>query len=128
MYSWAEAVDSMLSGAATGQDRESVMAWHVTPSEQAFALRVEGDSMVGQGSPSFPEGATIIVEPKRQPAAGDYVVARDPRTQRLVFRRLMSDGANWYLRPLNTAYPTIEARDESCVVGVVVEYAIGGRL
>lgn len=57
VYSWAEADDASISGAAAGQrDREFVMAWHVTPSEQAFALRVEGDSMAGPGSPSFPEG------------------------------------------------------------------------
>ncbi|WP_391540669.1 LexA family protein [Lonepinella koalarum] len=40
-------------------------------SENAFALKIKGDSM----EPDFIEGDVIIVDPKIQPHAGEFVVA-----------------------------------------------------
>src|SRR5690606_40132217 len=61
-------------------------------------------------SPSFPAGTIIVVDPARRAHADDYVVARDPQN-RPTFRQLVGDGASWYLRPLNQAYPTVEIDD-----------------
>src|SRR5690606_22660906 len=106
-----------------------ITAWHSKPGPRAFALRVEGDSMVTTvGSPSFPQGTTIIVDPDRKAQSGDYVVARDMQG-RPTFKRLMGDGITWYLRPLNPAYPTVEIDEPHLrVIGVVIEYTIGGSL
>jgi len=98
-----------------------------SPSENAFALIVEGESMVSETSPTFPEGTVIIVDPNRAPKAGDYVVARYGESA--TFKKLVTDGAMWFLRPLNRDYRPIEiSHPEQVVVGVVIEYWTGGRL
>lgn len=106
-----------------------VYADEIRPSSTAFALRVEGDSMTSPTPPSFPDGCIIIVDPDRAPKAGDFVVAKDTSTQRATFKRLMTDGSRWYLKPLNTAYPAIEIDDPAMrVIGVAVEWKISGKL
>lgn len=118
----------LLRGMEPASSNEWVTAWHSTPSANAFALKVEGDSMVSLTSPSFPAGTIIIVDPARRAHADDYVVARDPQN-RPTFRQLVGDGASWYLRPLNQAYPTVEIDDPDMrVIGTVIEYLIGGKL
>lgn len=119
----------LLERSEPASSHEWVTAWHTTPGARSFGLRVEGDSMASSsGSPSFPAGTTIIVDPDRKAQSGDYVIARDPQG-RPTFKQLMGDGAAWYLRPLNPAYPTVEIDEpELRVIGVVIEYAIGGKL
>ena len=106
-------------------------AYHSNPSTRAYALLVEGDSMDrGSGSPNFPAGTILIVDPDRASHAGDYVIAKDVATQRATFKQLVTDGARWYLRPLNPVYPTIEIDDPALrVIGRVIEFKPpGGKL
>ncbi len=113
-----------------GQAEEWISPNHAKPSKTSFALRVEGDSMTGgTNGVDFPEGCIIIVDPERAPKSGDYVVAKDVVTQKATFKKLMTDGANWYLKPLNSAYPTKEIDDPALrVIGVVIEWQNGGKL
>ncbi|MCR4302435.1 MAG: hypothetical protein NUV51_12595 [Sulfuricaulis sp.] len=97
-------------------------------SKKSVAFRVENESMVSSSGLSFPPGTVIIVEPLRGPQAGDYVVALDPQTGHPTFKRLASDAGRWFLRPLNPTYPTTEIPDTSCVLGVVSEWQVGGKL
>lgn len=106
-------------------------AYFSSPSKRAYALLVEGDSMDrGSGSPNFPAGTILIVDPDRASHAGDYVIAKDVATQRATFKQLVTDGARWYLRPLNPVYPTIEIDDPALrVIGRVIEFKPpGGKL
>lgn len=101
------------------------------PGENAFALIVEGDSMTSPypGDKSFPDGTMIVVDPARAFNAGDYVVAKDVNTQRATFKKLVHDGGRWYLKPLNTSYPTVEIDDPALrIIGRVIEFRYGGKL
>jgi SOS-response transcriptional repressor LexA len=100
------------------------------PGKNSFALRIEGDSMTSQlGGLSFPEGCIILVDPNRAPKPGDYVVAHNDITKEATFKRLMYDGGMWFLKPLNPAYPTIRIDDPNlCVIGVAIEWQLGGKL
>lgn len=100
-----------------------------SPGPRAFALRVHGDSMMSPtgAAPTFPDGAVLVVDPDRQPVAGDFVIAREPHSGRQVFKRLASDGAQWMLRSLNPAYPSYEFPSIDGVIGVVTESFIGQR-
>jgi SOS-response transcriptional repressor LexA len=93
------------------------------PGHHSYALLVEGDSMVSHtGAHSFPPGTVLIVDPERGANAGDYVIAKDVQTQKATFKQLTTDGARWYLKPLNTQYPTIEIDDPAMrVIGRVIE-------
>jgi SOS-response transcriptional repressor LexA len=105
---------------------------HSDPSKNAYALKVEGDSMVSQipGAQSFPEGTILIVDPNAATRPNDYVIAKDVATQKATFKKLTTDGARWFLKPLNTAYPTVEIDDPSIrVIGRVIEFQPpGGKL
>lgn len=120
---WGEINDHMPDTQETFPVREAKTGPH------AFALRVEGDSMTNDSGLTFPEGTVLIVDPERAAKAGDYVVAKDVDTQRATFKRLTTDGARWYLKPLNRDYRPIEIDDPAMrVIGVVVEYWMGGKL
>lgn len=93
------------------------------PSRSAYALLVEGDSMVSSnGGHSFPAGTVLIVDPERGASANSYVIAKDVVSQKATFKQLVTDGARWYLKALNPQYPAIEI-DDPCmrVIGVVIE-------
>jgi len=112
---WKEIVDSFQPGEADD--------WIETTSrvgKRAFALRVEGDSMVNpHGSPSIPDGCIIIVNPDIEPNNGSFVVAKIPGEEKALFKKFVKDGPRCYLMPLNPKYREIEI-DENCViVGVV---------
>lgn len=111
--------------AEAGNGHERIAVRNSNPGRNAFALRVDGDSM----EPRFPEGCVIVADPDIAPAAGNYVIAKDIRTEKATFKRLMQDGGRWYLRPLNPAYDTVEIDDPGMrVIAVVVEYMISGKV
>lgn len=121
---WTEIVDNYVPG-----DGELVAARDSKPGKYAFALRVEGDSMVSHNHLSFPQGTIIIVDPARAPGSGDFVVAKDVMTGCATFKRLMQDAGHWFLKPLNPAYPLIPIDDPSIrVIGVVIESQIINKL
>lgn len=132
VISWVQAgaLNGVVDNYEPGQADEWVDALYSKPGPRAFALRVQGESMLNPlGSPSFPEGSIVIVDPDRAPVVGDYVIAKDVATQKATFKRLASDGARWFLRPLNPAFPTIEIDSpELRVIGVVAEYFVGAKL
>lgn len=114
-----------------GEADEWADAYDTRPGDNSFALRVTGDSMTNPipGDRSFPEGTVIIVDPGRSADAGDFVIAKDVATQQATFKRLVSDGGRWYLKPLNPTYPTVEIDDPNVrVIGKVVEYQTRGKL
>lgn len=88
--------------------------------ERAFALRVRGDSMVNPyGAPSIPEGSVVIVDPDTAPLNGSIIVAALDETNEATLKKLVIDGPNTYLKPLNPSYRAIEV-DKACrVLGVV---------
>lgn len=125
--SWSEVQDNFHSGEAD----DWADAFDSLPGNNAFALRVVGDSMTNPtpGGRSFPEGTIIIVDPARGAGPGDFVVAKDVHTQQATFKQLTTDGGRWYLRPLNPAYPTIEIDDPHMrVIGRVIEFQTRGKL
>ena len=85
-----------------------------------FALRVHGDSMVGSTGDSFPEGSVLVVEPELTAEPGDYVIVLNSKNQ-TTFKQLVKDGADYYLKPLNTRYP-VKPLGSAEIVGVVREF------
>jgi SOS-response transcriptional repressor LexA len=114
-----------------GQADEWVDAIESAPSGGAFALKVDGESMLSQvpGDVTFPPGSIIIVDPQVPASAGDFVIAKDIATQKATFKKLVYDGGRWFLRPLNPIFPTMEIDDPSIrVIGKVVELVLRRKL
>lgn len=88
----------------------------------AYALRVQGDSMVSPypGARSYPPGFIIFVDPDRAITNGCRVIAKLANTDEATFKVYTEDSGKRYLKPLNPQYPTIEMTEDMSLCGVVV--------
>ncbi|WP_394178432.1 LexA family protein [Marinomonas posidonica] len=113
---WTEAIDYY----EAGDDVE----WEEAPSsasENAFWLRVVGDSMTAPFGLSISEGMLILVDPDIAPENGKLVVAKLDGTDEVTFKKLVIDAGQKSLRPLNTTYSPITINGNCRIVGVVTE-------
>ena len=95
--------------------------------DSSFALEVKGDSMTNpNGLPTIPEGATVIVAPDAEPLNGKIVVARLDGTNEATVKKLVIDGPQKFLVPLNPRYPNISINGNCLIIGVVkgVQYEL----
>lgn len=95
--------------------------------DNSFALEVKGDSMTNpNGLPTIPEGATVIVDPDAEPRNGKIVIARLDGTNEATVKKLVIDGPQKFLVPLNPRYPNIPINGNCLIIGVVkgVQYEL----
>ncbi len=87
----------------------------------AFALRVKGNSMY----PMFLEGDTIVVNPKRIPVSGNYIIAKLVDEEEAKLKQLLIYDEKSVLRSLNPLHPEIlftgDERKKLRIAGVVIE-------
>lgn len=97
----------------------------VNVSDDAFALDVRGESMTNpHGLPSIPEGSTVIVEPHYgsvEELSGKIVVAMIDGSSEATVKKLVIDGPNKYLMPLNPNFRPIEIDGNCRIIGRVVQ-------
>jgi SOS-response transcriptional repressor LexA len=113
---WTEAIDYR----ALGDDIE----WEEAPSsveENAFWLKVIGDSMTSQNGVSVPEGSLILVNPNIPAENGSLVVAKLDGTDEVTFKKLVIDAGQKYLKPLNQSYNPLVINGNCRIIGVVTE-------
>ena len=95
-------------------------------SERAFALVVEGESMIDE----FYPGDIVIVDPEVAPRPGDYVVAKMAAEEAVMFRKYRPRGMDKggkpmvELAPLNEDYPAtvIDSTSPGLIIGTMVEH------
>lgn len=95
------------------------IATNIKVSPQAFALRVEGDSMESQQGTSFCNGSIIVIDPELPAKNGAFVLAKQTANSPLVFKQLIIDGSRRFLKPLNHRYPVTEITAHAFICGVV---------
>lgn len=86
-------------------------------SPNAFALKIQGDAM----APRFPDHTILIVEAQREPAHRDFVIVHGKNQTTPVFRQLIIEGQDKYLRPLNAEFKTLEMDKDHRILGVVIQ-------
>lgn len=103
------------------QTTDTVFYQHTASvSDEAFALRVKGDSMTSfMGGKSIPEGAVVIVDPCIPAEHGKVVVARLDSSNEATLKQLVIDGGHKYLKPFNNSYPTMPINGNCTIIGVV---------
>lgn len=84
------------------------------PKRGYFALRVRGDSM---RDAAILNGDIVLVEPNRQPKAGQIVVALIDGESTL--KRLVQAKGRWFLKAENPAYPELIPRADLIIQGSV---------
>lgn len=87
----------------------------------AFWLRVTGDAMTAPTGVSIAEGMMILVDPAIVPEPGKLVIAQWAGSVEAIFRKLIEEGGQRYLVPLNPTYPKALFTEECRILGVVVQ-------
>ena len=72
------------------------------------------------GSPSFPAGTMLLINPSMTAEPGHFVVVRQAGQAHFMFKRLAFDVGRWLLEPLNPRFPIVEVPDDAVICGVVV--------
>lgn len=67
------------------------------------------------------EGMLILVAPGIEPENGSFVVAKMIATNEATFKQYIWDSGKAFLKPLNSAFPTVEMDDTWELVGKVVD-------
>jgi SOS-response transcriptional repressor LexA len=93
-------------------------------SKDCFGLKVRDDAMYNGTYRSFPPGCYIAISPDREPKLNDNVVAIVEGQDEVIFKQLIKDGANSYLRPLNPQYEKILIDEKVKIIGVVIKQEI----
>lgn len=108
-------VGKWISGAAPLPSPEEFVDTTLQVSAKAFALRVRGDSMAA----TFPDGWLVLVEPALAHRDGDFVVVLTTEDGPPSLRKIVRDGSDWFLKPLNDRYPIKALPPDAIIVGVV---------
>ncbi len=97
-------------------------------SDKAFALIVKGQSMTTyNGELSIPEGAVVIVEPDYgylDDINGKIVIAQQKGSDEATIKKLIIDGPNKYLAPLNPQFNPIQINGDCVIAGKVKQVII----
>lgn len=111
---WNEAIDIYEPGYA-----EEWLPILQNGGSNAYALRVEGDSMTAGYGKSYQDGTIIIVNPdRRSPATGQRIIAKLKGSSKVTFKVYVEEDGRRWLKPLNPMHPPIY--DEFEVLGTVV--------
>jgi SOS-response transcriptional repressor LexA len=87
----------------------------------AFWLKVAGDAMTAPSGISIAEDMLILVDPAVSAEPGKLVIAQWPDSAEATFRKLIEEGGQRYLVPLNPTYPKVLYTEECRIIGVVVQ-------
>ncbi len=124
VISWVQAGDFSDSGGlyAPVDDTTEYTAYHGRISNGAYALIVQGDSMVSPypGQMSFLPGSRVVIDPALEAQPGQYVVVRLPGTDDVTLKQLVRDSGQLFLKPLNPQYTTMPFPKDGHICGVVV--------
>lgn len=87
-------------------------------SSASFAMIANGDSMLSpSGSPSIPEGAVVIIDTEEREENGKIIAVTHINSNETVLKKLVIDGPNAYLKPLNPEYKNILMDSSWKVIG-----------
>lgn len=87
----------------------------------AFWLVVVGDAMTAPSGLSIAQDMLILVDPAVEAVPGKLVIAQWPGNAQATFRKLIEEGGQRYLVPLNPTYPKTLYTDECRIIGVVMQ-------
>lgn len=87
-----------------------------TYNKDLFATRVVGDAM----RPLFDENTIVVVNSNSELQSRKYVLVRINQSNEIIIRKLLVDGKDRILQPLNTSFPSISLHSDDCILGVVI--------
>ncbi len=118
LLTWAQ-VDSWITLGDTTEAYEMVQVDKAL-GEGSFAVTVEDAAM----EPQFSRGAILIVDAKRTAKDRSFVIVKLGKSDKIVFRQLITDGINFYLRSLSPDFSQCgmtTMTDDDNILGVVLQ-------
>lgn len=88
---------------------------------EPFVLMVLGESML----PEFAEGEVIVIDPEGSARDGSYVLAWHNGEH--IFRQLRIVEGEWFIAPLNPAWPTEKIAGREAIKGVIIQKKSPGK-
>jgi len=88
---------------------------------EGFWLRIKGDSMTSPSGLSIPEGMMVLFDTGKEWCHGALVLAKLVDANEATFKKLIVDGGDHYLKPLNPSYPLLPIDGNCKIIGVAVE-------
>ncbi|EOU3128544.1 LexA family protein [Yersinia enterocolitica] len=126
LLSWEEATAFTTSGASEMPTSAKKTTTFLNVSPLSFGFIIDDDTMVNpHGNPSIPRGSTVVVDPLVEPENGKIVVAvivdnSGPHPKKVMtVKKLVIDGPNRYLSPLNSRYDSIPVTENCKIIGVI---------
>jgi SOS-response transcriptional repressor LexA len=117
---WREPVEARDGEVAVyAKDRFELSDYHARGA--AFWLTVVGDAMTAPSGISIADGMLILVDPAVEAVPGKLVIAQWPDSPVAIFRKLIEEGGQRYLVPLNPTWPKALYSEECRIIGVVVQ-------
>ncbi|WP_095078914.1 S24 family peptidase [Pseudomonas sp. Irchel s3h17] len=107
------------TAATYGKGRSELSDYHARG--PAFWLVVVGDAMTAPSGPSIAQDMLILVDPAVEAVPGKLVIAQWSGNAEATFRKLIEEGGQRYLVPLNPTYPKALMTDDCQIIGVVVQ-------
>lgn len=99
-------------------------ALHWKHNDKPYALRVLDNTM----EPRFLPNTLLIVDPTLTPNNGDFVVVNFPDQSIALFKQILFDGQDVYLKSLNSDFQIIKSESNHSFLGVVVEARFDCRI
>lgn len=122
LLSMQEAKDRFIQlSKITSKNYANYFSTSIPLSSDAFAIRVENDCMEAAQGPSFPKNCIIVLDTNCVAYSGAFILARlkQGTGATLLFRQLVIDGNQRYLKALNREYPLTEMQADDTTCGVV---------
>ncbi|MFI4956528.1 MAG: S24 family peptidase [Gammaproteobacteria bacterium] len=85
-----------------------------------FAMRITDNAM----EPVFPENTLLIIDPDLTPRDRSFVVVRLSQHNEVVFRQLVTDGPDLFIKALSADFQKFEMkkiRENDVIIGVLVQ-------
>ncbi|WP_227732055.1 LexA family protein [Yersinia proxima] len=113
---------SAVDGQYMEKDAKKWISTSKKASDRSFWLEVEGNSMTAPpgGTPSFPAGIYILIDPEEAVNPGDFCVAGIDNGSEVTFKRLAKDAGEFYLEPLNPSFRMLPFSENCHIIGKVV--------
>lgn len=87
----------------------------------AFWLVVVGDAMIAPSGVSIGQDMLVLVDTAVEAVPGKLVIVQCPGNDDAIFRKLVEEGGQRFLVPLNPTYPKMLYSDECRIIGVVMQ-------
>lgn len=118
---WDKISDLINSNEDDNQDAdENYIMGNTALSDKSFAAIMNDSSM----DPVFPKGTTLVFDPAEEAKDRSYVLVKLKDTKSPIFRQLLIDGEDKYLKPLNPDLSNFRMRlmeEDDLILAVLIE-------